>query len=284
MKSLWDGMNNHPAAWRIVFKSLILLEHLIKHGNERCVDEAQGNKHFLRGLLHFNNFEGTVDRGINVREKSKQIAELLSDNERILEERQKAKRLRENLAVLSQGSGGSFISSMMNSSHSSSSSYTGYLKNEYTGPTYSGYVKDVRYSDRNSSLTNSSTVLNVSNSFEDPSSKSSKLINQQAKVIKNTNKKKKKESCETSAAGAATSSDLTSLSDDMMFSSFDDGSIAPPTICTPVPASVENNRNNVATLPQRIGEPDCRDYLRTGRCKYGETCKVSTFFTYELIM
>lgn len=25
--------------------------------------------------------------------------------------------------------------------------------------------------------------------------------------------------------------------------------------------------------PQRIGEPDCRDYLRTGRCKYGESCK-----------
>lgn len=25
--------------------------------------------------------------------------------------------------------------------------------------------------------------------------------------------------------------------------------------------------------PQRDGEPDCRDYLRTGRCKYGESCK-----------
>lgn len=25
--------------------------------------------------------------------------------------------------------------------------------------------------------------------------------------------------------------------------------------------------------PQRSDEPDCRDYLRTGRCKYGESCK-----------
>jgi len=25
--------------------------------------------------------------------------------------------------------------------------------------------------------------------------------------------------------------------------------------------------------PQRAGEPDCRDFLRTGRCKYGESCK-----------
>jgi len=25
--------------------------------------------------------------------------------------------------------------------------------------------------------------------------------------------------------------------------------------------------------PQRSGEPDCRDFLRTGRCKYGDSCK-----------
>lgn len=28
-----------------------------------------------------------------------------------------------------------------------------------------------------------------------------------------------------------------------------------------------------ALYPQRPGEQDCRDYLRTGRCKYGESCK-----------
>lgn len=27
------------------------------------------------------------------------------------------------------------------------------------------------------------------------------------------------------------------------------------------------------TYPQRIGEPECRDFLRTGRCKYGASCK-----------
>lgn len=30
---------------------------------------------------------------------------------------------------------------------------------------------------------------------------------------------------------------------------------------------------NTNPYPQRVGEPDCRDYLRTGRCKYGESCK-----------
>jgi len=29
----------------------------------------------------------------------------------------------------------------------------------------------------------------------------------------------------------------------------------------------------VPQFPQRLGEPDCRDFLRTGRCKYGDSCK-----------
>ena len=28
-----------------------------------------------------------------------------------------------------------------------------------------------------------------------------------------------------------------------------------------------------SSYPLRPGEPDCRDYLRTGRCKYGDSCK-----------
>lgn len=30
---------------------------------------------------------------------------------------------------------------------------------------------------------------------------------------------------------------------------------------------------SMALYPQRIGQADCRDFLRTGRCKYGESCK-----------
>lgn len=29
----------------------------------------------------------------------------------------------------------------------------------------------------------------------------------------------------------------------------------------------------MSQYPQRPGEPDCRDFLRTGRCKYGDSCK-----------
>jgi epsin len=94
-KLMWQAMDSRPAAWRVVFKSVGLLEHLVKNGSERCVDDARNHSHKLRSLNNFNYFEGTVDRGSGVREKSKQIVEMLADSDRIREEREKAKTLRE---------------------------------------------------------------------------------------------------------------------------------------------------------------------------------------------
>jgi len=93
---MWESMEGQrPAAWRVVFKGLTLLEHLIKNGSERCVDDARNHGHSLRALQQFNYYEGTIDRGQGVREKSKQIMEMLSDDERVREERMKARKLRE---------------------------------------------------------------------------------------------------------------------------------------------------------------------------------------------
>ena len=33
-KLMWEGMDGRPAAWRVVFKALTLLEHLVKNGSE----------------------------------------------------------------------------------------------------------------------------------------------------------------------------------------------------------------------------------------------------------
>lgn len=105
---MWDALENQrPAAWRVVFKGLSLLEHLIKNGSERCVDDARNHAHTLKSLHQFNYYEGTVDRGHGVREKSKQIAEIMGDDERIREERQKAKKLRDRFGGTgSSASGG----------------------------------------------------------------------------------------------------------------------------------------------------------------------------------
>jgi epsin len=93
---MWENVEiQRPAAWRVIFKGLTLCEHLVKNGSERCVDDARNHGHVLRKLQQFNYYEGTIDRGLGVREKSKQLVDILSDNERIREERQKAKKLRE---------------------------------------------------------------------------------------------------------------------------------------------------------------------------------------------
>ena len=96
---MWEAIETpRPSAWRVIFKGLTLLEHLLKNGSERCVDDARNHSHLLRNLDRFNYYEGTVDRGLGVREKSKQVVEMLQDDERIREERQKARQLREKFS------------------------------------------------------------------------------------------------------------------------------------------------------------------------------------------
>ena len=140
---MWEAMENQrPAAWRVVFKGLSLLEHLIKNGSERCVDDARNHGHTLRALHQFNYYEGTIDRGLGVREKSKQLVEILADDERIREERQKAKQLREKFGG-NLGGTGSYGGATASSA--SASKYAGYgndnwnsSSNHASGSGYSG--------------------------------------------------------------------------------------------------------------------------------------------------
>mmetsp|Transcript_35351 Transcript_35351/g.45583 ORF Transcript_35351/g.45583 Transcript_35351/m.45583 type:complete len:441 (+) Transcript_35351:105-1427(+) len=98
MKQIWSSLDNTATSWRKVFKALSLLEHLIKNGNERIVEETRDHMRKIRSLTDFNFYEGAIDRGSGIREKSKNIIELLQDNERIREERGKARALREKFS------------------------------------------------------------------------------------------------------------------------------------------------------------------------------------------
>lgn len=78
--------------WRQIYKALQLLEFLIKHGSERVIDDARGHLPLLKMLrqFHFIDMNGK-DQGINVRNRAKELAELLGDVERIRSERKKAR-------------------------------------------------------------------------------------------------------------------------------------------------------------------------------------------------
>lgn len=78
--------------WRQIYKALQLLEFLIKNGSERVIDDARSHLTLLKMLrqFHFIDQNGK-DQGINVRNRAKELTELLGDVERIRSERKKAR-------------------------------------------------------------------------------------------------------------------------------------------------------------------------------------------------
>lgn len=78
--------------WRQIYKALQLLEYLVKHGSERVVDDARSHLSMIKMLRNFHYVdEKGKDQGINVRNRSKELADLLSDLDRVRQERKKAK-------------------------------------------------------------------------------------------------------------------------------------------------------------------------------------------------
>ncbi|OCK83970.1 ENTH-domain-containing protein [Lepidopterella palustris CBS 459.81] len=92
--------------WRQIYKALQLLEFLIKNGSERVIDDARSHISLLKMLrqFHFIDQNGK-DQGINVRNRSKELAELLSDVDRIRAERKKARATRNKYGGVEGGMG-----------------------------------------------------------------------------------------------------------------------------------------------------------------------------------
>ncbi|KAL7452132.1 hypothetical protein ACHAWC_003875, partial [Mediolabrus comicus] len=215
-KLMWEAIETpRPAAWRVIFKGLTLLEHLVKNGSERCVDDARNHSHLLRSMDRFNYYEGTVDRGSGVREKAKQITEMLADDERIREERMKARQLREKFAGRSMtssngrgggggggGGGGSKYAGYGNSDAGWDSSKSSGYGESGIGASNPGYAG--RYGeggiDSGSSGRTSSDV---------PTRKSSKSSSSKVKK----SKKKEKKAAEAASAPAAPEVDLFGFDD-----------------------------------------------------------------------
>ncbi|KAL8953961.1 MAG: hypothetical protein Q9222_000248 [Ikaeria aurantiellina] len=104
--------------WRQIYKGLQLLEFLVKNGSERVIDDARSHMSLLKMLrqFHFIDQNGK-DQGVNVRNRSKELTELLSDVDRIRAERKKARSNRNKFGGveggamsggMSSGSGGRY--------------------------------------------------------------------------------------------------------------------------------------------------------------------------------
>ncbi|KAF7721498.1 Epsin-3, clathrin recruitment and traffic between the Golgi and endosome [Apophysomyces ossiformis] len=81
--------------WRQIYKALVLLEYLVKNGSERVVDDARSHISMIKIMRNFHYIdEKGKDQGINIRNRAKELAELLSNTDLIKAERKKARQNR----------------------------------------------------------------------------------------------------------------------------------------------------------------------------------------------
>ncbi|KAL9091108.1 MAG: hypothetical protein Q9165_005035 [Trypethelium subeluteriae] len=120
--------------WRQIYKALQLLEFLIKNGSERVIDDARSHLSLLKMLRQFHYIDPNgKDQGINVRNRSKELAELLSDVDRIRAERKKSRATRNKYGGVEGGMG-------IGGSTSGGSRYGGFGSEEASFGGYSGGV------------------------------------------------------------------------------------------------------------------------------------------------
>jgi len=73
----------------------LLLEYLLKNGSEKVISETRQRIFDIKTLTSFNYIDETdVDRGLSVRERSKQIVDLVQDTDRLRDERKNAAKTR----------------------------------------------------------------------------------------------------------------------------------------------------------------------------------------------
>jgi len=92
MATIWRNTQLTPALWRVVYKTLNLLDYLLRHGSERVIEDARDH---VRDIKKMHKFEYTdadgKDCGLNVREKARQLVEILGNEEQLSAERDKAR-------------------------------------------------------------------------------------------------------------------------------------------------------------------------------------------------
>uniref|UniRef100_A0A672HDC4 Clathrin interactor 1b n=1 Tax=Salarias fasciatus TaxID=181472 RepID=A0A672HDC4_SALFA len=106
MNMLWTRMlKDNKKNWRRVYKALLLLAYLIRNGSERVVTSAREHIYDLRSLENYHFIdENGKDQGINVRQKVKEMVEFIQDDDRLREERKKAKKNKDKYIGVSSDS------------------------------------------------------------------------------------------------------------------------------------------------------------------------------------
>ena len=117
--------------WRKIYKSLQLIEFLLKNGSDSVIDSVKTHARDISQLESFHYIDDKgKDQGLNVRVRAKEILELVHDNSKLQQERIKAKENKSKYTGVSSSgvsfSGNSFTSKNNNFSfHNTKSDNTG---------------------------------------------------------------------------------------------------------------------------------------------------------------
>ncbi|XP_063228594.1 telomere length regulation protein TEL2 homolog [Bacillus rossius redtenbacheri] len=103
MTMLWKRMlQDNKKNWRRTYKSLLLLNYLVRNGSERVVTSAREHIYDLRSLENYTYVdEFGKDQGINVRHKVHDLIEFIQDDDKLREERKKAKKNKDKYVGMS---------------------------------------------------------------------------------------------------------------------------------------------------------------------------------------
>ncbi|XP_073969307.1 uncharacterized protein isoform X2 [Rhodnius prolixus] len=103
MTMLWKRMlQDNKKNWRRTYKSLLLLNYLVRNGSERVVTSSREHIYDLRGLENYVFVdEYGKDQGINIRHKVKELIDFIQDDDKLREERKKAKKNKDKYVGLS---------------------------------------------------------------------------------------------------------------------------------------------------------------------------------------
>lgn len=106
MSVIWKRINDPGKYWRHVYKSLLLIDYLVRNGSEQVIRDCRNHLIEIQTLTEFQHIEEDKDVGLSVRERAKQVIELLHDDKRIKIEREKAKTNRDKyVGVGNEGRG-----------------------------------------------------------------------------------------------------------------------------------------------------------------------------------
>eukprot|EP00271_Cylindrocystis_brebissonii_P019397 TRINITY_DN587_c0_g1_i2.p1 TRINITY_DN587_c0_g1~~TRINITY_DN587_c0_g1_i2.p1 ORF type:complete len:706 (-),score=139.97 TRINITY_DN587_c0_g1_i2:392-2509(-) len=125
MTVLWKRVQDTGKNWRHVYKALIVMDFLVGHGAERCVDELREHIYQLKLLVGFQYVEPSgkeqgKDQGMNVRLRAESLINLLKDADRIAAVREKAKVSREKYRGMTSTYGSTSSYSPTHSSYGTS--------------------------------------------------------------------------------------------------------------------------------------------------------------------